>query len=128
MLASDADRDRVVQALQEAYVQGRLTHDELSQRLNSALRARTVEETETLLADLPRPPAPRSPLPSAAPIPMRWPVPFVPWWPALIVAVVVLLGFSGGVHGAGFFWWFIFPAFFWFRGGRRRHHYRGPFF
>ena len=38
--ASDADRDDVISQLRERYAEGRLTHDTLDQRLESALRAR----------------------------------------------------------------------------------------
>lgn len=51
-LASHADRDRVVEVLRTAAGDGRLTADELDQRLEAALTARTVAELEPLLADL----------------------------------------------------------------------------
>jgi len=68
MLASDADRDRVLQSLKEGYVQGRLVHEELDQRIAAALRARTVEELQALLDDLRPRPAPPPPVPAAAPV------------------------------------------------------------
>ena len=127
MLASDADRDRVLQALKDAYVQGRLTHEELDQRLAAALRARTIEETQALLDDLrprPAPPAPVAPgLQLAQPQPGL--APYVNWWPALAIGIIVL-GIAGETHSVQYLWWVIFPAFFWFRGGRRRYRYRGP--
>jgi hypothetical protein len=124
MLASDADRDRVVQALKDAYVLGRLTHEELDQRLASALQARTTDETQALLADLQPRPAPQAPL--AAPqvaYPQRGLAPYVGWLPALLVGMLVLAALDS--HSIQFFWWMVFPAFFWFR-GRRRYRYRGP--
>jgi len=51
-LASHADRDRAVEVLRTAAGDGRLTADELDQRLEAALTARTVAELEPLLADL----------------------------------------------------------------------------
>ncbi|MGH3300334.1 MAG: DUF1707 domain-containing protein [Streptosporangiaceae bacterium] len=51
-LASHADRDRVVEVLRTAAGDGRLTADDLDQRLETALTARTVAELEPLLADL----------------------------------------------------------------------------
>jgi class 3 adenylate cyclase len=51
-LASHADRDRVAEALRIAAGDGRLTADELDQRLEVALTARTLAELEPLLADL----------------------------------------------------------------------------
>jgi len=53
MLASPADRDRTVRALQESFAQGRLTRDELDERLGRALRSRDFPELLTLTADLP---------------------------------------------------------------------------
>jgi class 3 adenylate cyclase len=50
--ASHADRDRVVEVLKAAAADGRLTSDDLDQRVEAALTARTREELEPLLADL----------------------------------------------------------------------------
>jgi class 3 adenylate cyclase len=52
--ASHADRDRVVEVLRIAAGDGRLTADDLDQRLEAALTARTLAELEPLLADLTR--------------------------------------------------------------------------
>jgi hypothetical protein len=53
MLASVADRDRTIKALQESFAQGRLTRDELDDRLGQALRSRDFPELLALIADLP---------------------------------------------------------------------------
>jgi hypothetical protein len=61
--ASDADRDAVVDRLRDAAGEGRLEPDELEQRLDGALRARTYGDLAALLADLPvdrRMPSPRT--------------------------------------------------------------------
>jgi Flp pilus assembly protein TadB len=61
--ASDADRDAVVYRLREAAGEGRLEPDELEQRVDVALRARTYGDLAELLADLPaagRTPSPRA--------------------------------------------------------------------
>jgi hypothetical protein len=50
---SHADRDQVAEQLRVAAGDGRLTADELDQRLETALTARTYGELEVLLADLP---------------------------------------------------------------------------
>jgi class 3 adenylate cyclase len=50
--ASHADRDRVVEVLRTAAGDGRLSSDELDQRLEAALTARTLADLEVLLADL----------------------------------------------------------------------------
>src|SRR5947209_14982389 len=50
---SDAERDRAAQDLREHYAAGRLTEDELDERVQAAYRARTAAELRALLADLP---------------------------------------------------------------------------
>jgi hypothetical protein len=54
--ASHADRDRVVEMLRVAAGDGRLTADELDQRLELALTARTYSELAVLTTDLPAAP------------------------------------------------------------------------
>jgi hypothetical protein len=51
--ASHADRERVIDALKDAFVHGRLTKDELDSRAGQAFTARTYAELAVLTADLP---------------------------------------------------------------------------
>jgi uncharacterized protein DUF1707 len=51
--ASDADRERAIEALKAAFAGGRLTRDELDVRLDRALLARTYAEVAAATADLP---------------------------------------------------------------------------
>jgi hypothetical protein len=51
--AAHADRDHVIDLLKAAFVQGRLTKDELDARAGQALTARTYAELATLTADIP---------------------------------------------------------------------------
>ena len=53
MRAADADRDRVVEFLNVAYSEGRLSKDEYEDRLENALSARTYADLDQLLTDLP---------------------------------------------------------------------------
>jgi hypothetical protein len=53
MRASDADRDRVMDVLRDATAEGRLTADELDERLAAALTARTFGDLAALTEDLP---------------------------------------------------------------------------
>jgi hypothetical protein len=53
MRAGDADRDRVAELLNTAYVEGRLSRDEHDARLESALSARTYADLDQLVSDLP---------------------------------------------------------------------------
>jgi len=50
--ASHADRDRTIDLLKAAFVQGRLANDELEERLGQALAARTYADLAALTADL----------------------------------------------------------------------------
>ncbi len=58
--SSDADREQVAERLRQATVEGRLSTDELEERLEVLSAARTYGELDTLVADLPvsRPPSP----------------------------------------------------------------------
>ena len=58
--AADADREHMIDTLKAAFVQGRLTKDELDARAGQALTARTYAELAALTADIPAgPPAAR---------------------------------------------------------------------
>ena len=63
MLASDADREQVVEVLTAAFVQGRLTIDELRLRVGQALASRTYAELAPMIADIPAPPLKAPPAP-----------------------------------------------------------------
>ena len=60
MRASHADRERVIDTLKAAFVQGRLTKDELDQRVGQAFASKTYAELAALGADLPGPARSRS--------------------------------------------------------------------
>lgn len=53
MRASDADRDRVVELLNVAYSEGRLSKDEYDGRLENAFSARTYADLDQIVTDLP---------------------------------------------------------------------------
>jgi len=50
--ASDADRERIAQVLQDAHADGRLTLEELEERLGTLYRSRTLGELARLTEDL----------------------------------------------------------------------------
>ena len=52
----DAERDAAMAQLREHFVAGRLTFDELSERIDATLTAKTQRQIDGLMADLPRPP------------------------------------------------------------------------
>ena len=55
--ASDADRERLVDELEQHAIAGRLTTDEFEQRTQQAYEARTMGELDALHRDLPAAPA-----------------------------------------------------------------------
>ena len=66
MRASDADRERVANVLREAAGDGRLTMDELDERLDAVYAAKTYAELEPITHDLPDAGAAHAPAPSLA--------------------------------------------------------------
>jgi hypothetical protein len=58
--ASDEQRDRAAAEIREHFAAGRLTDEELSDRVQAAYDARTVGDINALLADLPKLPATRA--------------------------------------------------------------------
>ena len=72
--AGHADREQVIEALKDAFVQGRLTRDELDARAGRALAARTYAELAALTADIPAVPAAAGPARPPAPVPVRRPL------------------------------------------------------
>jgi hypothetical protein len=53
MRTSDVDRDRVVERLNVAYSEGRLSRDEYDGRLENAFSARTYADLDQIVTDLP---------------------------------------------------------------------------
>jgi cation transport ATPase len=53
--ASDEDRDRTVERLHKAATEGRIAAEELEHRVTAALKARTYDELDSTVADLPAP-------------------------------------------------------------------------
>src|SRR4051794_33297752 len=88
--ASDAERERVVTFLREHALAGRLTNDELEERIGLAYGAKFVGDLERLIGDLPRPSAPVA-RPRRQPSRPRTRHPN----PALILAGIALLVITG---------------------------------
>jgi hypothetical protein len=83
--AGDADRQWVVAELQRHYVEGRLSTEELSDRVDQALAARTLGELDSLLMDLPA--AERTPAATRS----SWLQPFVTFPGVLLVGLAAIL-------------------------------------
>jgi hypothetical protein len=65
MRIGDAERDVAMQELGEHFVAGRLTHDELDERLGLVLSTRTHGQLARVMADLPAPRLPATRRPAA---------------------------------------------------------------
>jgi len=72
--ASDADREQVIDTLKDAFVQGRLTMDELGMRTGQALVSRTYAELTAITADIPGRPIEVPPPMPARPADARRPI------------------------------------------------------
>lgn len=87
--ASDAERESVVGYLKQQYSVGRLSKDELSQRVESAYAAVTVGQLEALIRDLPG--SPLEPAPSRAAASPRTPLKAVATLALLAVLAIAVL-------------------------------------
>ena len=93
--ASHADRELVIETLKAAFVQGRLTKDELEARAGQAFAARTCAELAALSTDLPAGLADAVPRRAQAGRPMSNAAK-AGIWLTIAVAVPVVLSFFGG--------------------------------
>jgi hypothetical protein len=132
--ASDGDRQRVADLLQQHTTEGRLTIEEYEQRVDAAYAARTIVELRPLLADLP--------VRLDEILPIHTPADLVTPSPAqigrqrdgsdsrtrfgLVVAVVVLiaLGLFAATRGFIAFWPLMLIGIFVFGGRGGGHHRR----
>jgi len=114
--ASDAERDRTVDALRDHAAAGRLDAEELEERLGRALAARSRSDLAALLEDVPETRA------AAVVAPRRRPGKD----PRALVPIAVLLVAIWAVSGAGYFWpmwpllWFAFAGLMHRRAGDPR--------
>ena len=75
--ASDTDRERAVEFLHDAAAEGRLTADELDDRIAQAFAATTYGELDALVSDLPVPIRPEPMRPARA-----------GWWPRFAAVLI----------------------------------------
>lgn len=132
--ASDADRKRVVDELQRHYVDGRLSSEELGERVGQTLGARTFGELALPLVDLPVLPD-VAPVDSPVPVDADWQEGHLFGHPLGIILLVmgmlaVLWMFALPFHHFGGifpFWPILIWGFFFVgrphRGGSRRHRW-----
>lgn len=113
MRASDAEREAVTARLRDHYAEGRLTNDELDERVSAALSAKTFGELRTLTTDLPGP-APVPPRTAARPSwggPPPWRHHRRPPVPLFLLIGLLLVVASGG--GWALFAFFRLILVFW---------------
>ncbi len=96
--ASRADRERVIEILKAAFVQGRLTKDELEARAARAFQARTYADLAIVTADIPAAPAaaPRPPAAKRSGIPLNTAISVG----ALVIVVAHLALFAAILSGS----------------------------
>ncbi len=140
--ASDADRERVVQRLHTAATEGRLSSDELDDRVHRALTALTYGELDAVLADLPRPADAGHRAPHGdgtlsrrrAPAPARrtvggWALTAVRANPLLLIFMIPIVATTGAMLLAAAVTWMTLCAVVTLLGGRHGRslgHRRGP--
>ena len=96
-LAGSADRERTVGVLRAAFTEGRLTQDELDDRVGRAYTARTYSDLWALVADLPAGPLP---YPGGVPYPQMSPAvppsaePDTSWHSAAALVITALVIFT----------------------------------
>jgi hypothetical protein len=100
---SDADRERVAARLREHFAEGRLSSDELDERITATLSAKTYGDLRAVMADLPdSAPVPPGP-PHGSQVPPwavgHWAV--VPRGPRLMPLLIVVFIAALVIPGAG---------------------------
>ena len=100
----DAEREATAGVLREHYAQGRLTLDELNERLDASFAATTQGQLSQVTADLPHLQAPWGPMPAASGAARRGgrrAVIAIRAFTALAAALIALLAVSLVVHRSG---------------------------
>lgn len=135
--ASDADREQVVQRLHTAATEGRLSSDELDERVHRALTALTYDDLDGVLDDLPRVrregPHPAGPYRGRPPAPRRtlggWALDAVRANPLLLFVMIPVVATAGAMLlAAAVTWVTLLAVVMLLAGGRFRglHRRRGP--
>ena len=95
-LAGTADRERTAGVLRAAFTEGRLTQDELDDRVARAYAARTYGDLWGLISDLPAGPLPYPgvPYPAASPAVPSGAEPAASWHSAAALVITALVIFT----------------------------------
>jgi Domain of unknown function (DUF1707) len=89
---SDADRERVTARLRDHYAEGRLTREELDERVTAALNAKTAGDLRGLMTDLPGDAPLAPPVRVAGPVLVRRGPRILPLLALIMLAAVFLPG------------------------------------
>ena len=93
--ASHADRERVIGTLKAAYVEGRLTEDELDARVGQVYASRTYAELAAVTADIPTElTAARSPRDPWRATKIAWRIEYAIFLPGIVAVLLI----PGGPH------------------------------
>ncbi|HTU86194.1 MAG TPA: DUF1707 domain-containing protein [Solirubrobacteraceae bacterium] len=123
--ASDADREQVAERLRHATGEGRLSPDELEERLEAVFAARTYGELDVIVADLPGQTVRRRERPQSAwasPSPWLRPAPVLALF-ILAPVVVSLLLAAAVILATVFSAWGLLLIVGWLAFGHTRRHY-----
>jgi hypothetical protein len=96
-LAASADRERTIGVLRAGFTEGRLTQDELDNRVARAYAARTYRDLWALTADLPAGPLPYPPglpYPQASPVVPSGGEPVSTWHSAAALIITAMVIFT----------------------------------
>jgi Flp pilus assembly protein TadB len=124
--ASDADREQVVTQLHKASTEGRIAAEELEDRVQAALKARTYSELDATVADLPRQLNQQRPGHSPARRNGRRAVSAVRAHPALLLFAIPVLAVTFAMVIAATVLWAVMMVIVMVVGGRRPPAPRGP--
>jgi hypothetical protein len=118
----DAERDQAISTLSDHFAAGRLTREELDERVDQAMAARFDADLRPLFADLPRP-APTGP--TVRPVPayssgLAIAFAMLFWLVPLLLVIGLIVAVAGGPTGIiwGLIWVLILTKLF----SRRRYH------
>ena len=121
--ASDSDRDQIVERLRKAATEGRIAAEELEHRVSHALKARTYDELDATVADLPGPGTGRRAHQSRSA--GGWAIATVRENPILLLLAIPVLAVTVAMLLAATIVWMVLMIVFMVVGGRR-HVPRGP--
>jgi Domain of unknown function (DUF1707) len=113
--ASDEDRERVIERLHKAATEGRIASEELEHRVSVALKARTYDELEETVTDLPSPRRGREPVRHSSP---HWALAMVRANPMLLLFAIPVLAVTAAMLLAATVVWTVLVIALLVLGGR----------